>query len=343
MHNPQREVLFDRALRECKTQYSGRQDPDKLEPTYRELAVQLCDHLNGVYETHFQQVDANGTRALYFDFIDCTLTNAIAFRCDDYAFVGVTTGFLRRTNEICYAICHSPEAIRVIGLTPSDEAFAKSIFSALFSILLQFVAGHELGHHFHGHVGFAAAQGHSVVEEVTTPGERAEDSHVAEIEADGYAVKLVMTNISSAGPRQILANLLGLGIDDADFDKIIERVFVAAVIGYFHALPQPKFTAESINALSHPPRLVRLNFLLRGLKAWREEVTNRNSRWPTEREFAEFGGTVIRAFQPEMGVTWAEQSRFVLSDAGKQYVERIEDRMVRLREMMKRYQWMLKR
>jgi hypothetical protein len=284
MHDFPREVLFDRALRNCKTRYSGRQDPDKLEPSYRKLARELRDHLNGIYETQFQRVEGSGARTLYFDFIDSSSTNAIAFRCGEYAFVGVTAGFLHRANEICFAICHSAEAIRALGLTPGDEVYAARIFSALFSILLQFVAAHELGHHFHGHVGSAAAQGHFVEEEVTTaPERRAEDSHVAEIEADGYAVKLVMTNISGDGPRQALANLLDRSMDDDDFDEIIERVFVAAVVGYFHVLPQPAFTPESVDALSHPPRLVRLNFLLRGLgHGERKRLTgNRDGRQST--------------------------------------------------------------
>jgi hypothetical protein len=180
-------------------------------------------------------------------------------------------------------------------------------------------------------------------EEVTAAVEEsAEDRHIAEIEADGYAVKLVMTNISCGGPRQAIANLLDRNMDDHDCDEIIERFFVAAVVAYFHVLPQPTFTPESVDRLSHPPRLVRLNFVLRGLGAWRKEATNRKSGWPTELEFAEFGGAITRAFHPETGVTWAEQSRFVLSDAGKQYVEHLECGVVGLRERMNAFQWILK-
>jgi hypothetical protein len=340
------EVVFDRALRECKTRYSGRQDPEKLDPPYRQLACDLRDHMNRVYETQFDRVEGSGARVLYFDFIDSSSTNAIAFRRDEYAFIGVTAGFLNRANEVCYAICHDPTAIPALGLSPSDEAYAVRIFTVLFSILLQFVAAHELGHHFHGHVGYASVQGRSVLEEMAdpnAPGEtRAENCHVAEIEADGYAVKVVLTNASQNGPKIAIASLLGCILSDPALDGIIERLFLAAVIGYFHVLPQPSFTPDTVGTLSHPPRLVRLNFLIRGVQAWRAETKHRNAEWPTDREFAEFGTSIARALDPVAGVTWEEQSSFVLSEAGKQYIQRIGNSTALLREKMKDFQWRLK-
>lgn len=109
------EVMFDRALREGKTRYSGRQDPEKLDPPYRQLACDLRDHVNKVYETQFDRVECSGARVLYFDFIDSASTNAIAFRRDEYVFIGVKAGFLSRGNEICYAICHDPTAIQALA------------------------------------------------------------------------------------------------------------------------------------------------------------------------------------------------------------------------------------
>jgi hypothetical protein len=73
------EVVFDRALRECKTRYPGRQDPEKLDPPYRQLA---CDLREQSSETQFERVDGSGARVLYFDFIDSASTNAIALRRD---------------------------------------------------------------------------------------------------------------------------------------------------------------------------------------------------------------------------------------------------------------------
>ena len=339
------EVVFDRALRECKTRYSGRQDPEKLDLPYRQLACDLRDHVNKVYETQFDRVEGSGARVLYFDFIDSASTNAIAFRLDEYVFIAVTAGFLSRGNEICYAICHDPTAIRALGLSPSDEAYAARIFTVLFSILLQFVVAHELGHHFHGHVGYAAVQGRSTLEEMAdtdAPGEnRVENSHVAEIEADGYAVKVVLTNTSQNGPKIAIASLLGCSLSDAALDGIISRLFLAAIIGYFHVLPQPSFTPDTVDTLSHPPRLVRLNFLIRGVQAWRAE-TKRHAELPTDREFAEFGTSIARALGPVAGVTWEEQSSFVLSEAGKQYIQRIGNSTAPLREKMKDFQWRLK-
>jgi hypothetical protein len=338
------EVVFDRALRDCKTGYSGRQDPEKLDTPYRELACDLRDHMNKIYGTEFQRVEGSGARLLHFDFIDSSDANAIAFKREHYAFVGVTTGLLRRANKICYGICHDPAAVRALGLTPSDEAYAVRIFTALFSILIQFLAAHELGHHFHGHVGFAAAQGRSVIEETARAlGEGgAEKSHVAEVEADGYAVKVVLTNISQNGPKKAIASLLDRSLSDPELDGIIERLFLAAVIGFFHVLPQPSFTPDTIDLLSHPPRLIRLNFLIRGVQVWRTESGHRNTEWPTEREFADFGASIARALEPVAGVTWEEQSRFVLSEAGKLYIQRIENSTAHLREEMKDFQWRLK-
>ena len=63
---------------------------------------------------------------------------------------------------------------------------------------------------------------------------------------------------------------------------------------------------------------------------------------PTDREFAEFGTSIARALGPVAGVTWEEQSSFVLSEAGKQYIQRIEKSTAPLREKMKDFQWRLK-
>jgi hypothetical protein len=270
--------------------------------------------------------------------------NAIAFDSDRYAFVGVTAGLIKRANEICYAICHSAEAVRALGLLPSDETYAAQIFTALFSILVQFVAAHELGHHFHGHVHYAAAECWSVLEEIAdaTAGGGAENSHVSEIEADGYAVKLVLTNITQNGPREAIASLLQRNISDPELDAIMERLFLAGVIAYFHVLPQPAFAPDSIDSLSHPPRLVRLNFLIRGIQAWRAESAHRNTDWPTQREFADFGAAIARSLGPVAGVTWEEQSKFVLSENGKEYMQRIDNSTAPLREKMKDFQWRLK-
>jgi len=123
---------------------------------------------------------------------------------------------------------------------------------------------------------------------------------------------------------------------------IIERLFLAAVIGFFHVLPQPSFTPETVDALSHPPRLIRLNFLIRGIQAWRTETGHQNTAWPNEREFVEFGASIAGALGPLAGMTWEEQSRYILSEAGKQYVQRIENSTVPLREKMRTFQWHLK-
>jgi hypothetical protein len=344
MHHLPSGVVFDRALRECGTGYSGRQDPEKLDPAYRELVCDLRDHMNNVYETQSKRLADNHARLLYFDFIESDNANATAFESNHYAFVGVTAGLIKQGNEICYAICHSADAVRMLGLQSSDETYAAHIFTALFSILVQFVAAHELGHHFHGHVGYAAANGWSVLDETSRApvGGAAESSHVAEIEADGYAVKLVLTNISQNGPRETIASLLQRDIADQELDGIIERLFLAGVIGYFHVVPQPPFTRDNIDGLSHPPRLVRLNFLIRGIQAWRAESAHRNTDWPTQREFADFGAAIARSLGPVAGVTWEEQSKFVLSASGRNYIQRIENGTPPLREKMKDFQWRLK-
>ena len=118
---------------------------------------------------------------------------------------------------------------------------------------------------------------------------------------------------------------------DGEVDEALLTLFAVAVGAVFYALSPAVFNETKVYARQHPPEALRMNYVMHGAAAWSNQNRRLLERWISLKLYQAFMGTVAEAIFGAAGKTnWLEQTRFLLSASGKEYVKQLEE--VRLRQ-----------
>jgi hypothetical protein len=333
------EDLFDRFVR--GEGYFGRLRLLDAEEGLRGLLADIRMHMNDMFGVQRLRLQVDGAHPkLHFDLIDdCDEVNALAFAVEGWSIVGVTQSLFRTLQDVFAMACQNREFVASFGdaATPPQPI---PLFTLLYLTAFQFVSAHELGHHVHGHLGLPTRSATAVRKEFSVA---SGGSHLAsqaeEVEADGYAVHMVLGNMLRGGPRAHAAQLLGGAEDQPGIDETLLRVFMAAVVCFFHAVHQP-FDAGKVDERSHPFELSRINTVITDMHGWCAGQEPTFPQWPDVPQFVEFGAT-LRGVLRATGIEdhWDDQSRFVQCKAGQDYRVRLYEEREALRARMESFRW----
>lgn len=235
---------------------------------------------------------------------------------------------------------------RPFGFRPDQTEQCRSLTTALFAAMLQFVACHELGHHFHGHQSRESEERSNPLffyDESPSPEVGPIlNSQAKEVEADGYAVKMVISNIF-AGPRETMLRLLGQRAFTDRADKYLTRLFLLAAGGFFLSRSPVKFDPGRLGEQTHPPAMARMHFIMTGLRTWCEESNRADLLRHLDLKCYQKTMKAVASALPDAAGTDVlyQQSAFISSDAGRSYLDEIVRDIHAVRASMTPWRWQL--
>jgi hypothetical protein len=348
-------AIFDRyfieALRpDLRLRYLGRQDFGYQTDPQAQLLSEISEHLNSAFSRQWPTIiSADKPKGLHFDYVKATVENAIAFQYDHHAFVGLTVPLADRIVDTCQTVAVSPTINALVRPGWAGPIPPAQISTAFFGIQLQFIACHELGHHFHGHQSEnpeGLFEEFSSAEEVAVPSRL--DKQAREVDADGYSVHMVLNNLFSGEPRDKTLKLLGWSRPTENADAATLKLFLLAVGAYFYTRPFADFSAKTVDSLTHPFALARMNVVMHEVREWARKHSPHLLRRTKERRFEQLMAAIEQALpsppKPSVGapgVDWHQQGRFLRSAQGREYWARLFERRSTLRAEMADRRWML--
>jgi hypothetical protein len=349
-------------VREC---YLGRQDPAELAkmPAFAEefaaLLSEIRDHINQTYDVQRHRVKVRDVHPrLHFDYIKVKSTpcaglkplprsNALAFQAGGIHFVGVTVPLMQELLQVSLDLVRLGRITGPFGFRPHEQGRRRSFINVLFATMLQFVASHELGHHFHGRQGREAEETGDPMsfydESPSSTSTTFPASHVKEVEADGYAVKMVMNNLMLGRPREATLRLLGQRDSTEHSEKHLLRLFVLATGGFFFSRAVGEFDTRGISESGHPPKVSRMHFIMTGLREWcRENKQGTLLRHLKLKPYQRMMRAVKDATdRTGTGLALYQESAFLNSPEGRGYLALITQEVPRVRASMDPWRWYL--
>ncbi len=337
--DPKPEEVFHKVARE--EGFWGRYDVSQAEHGFRELLTDIRTEMNRAFGVRRLSVFTNGRHPdLYFDIIEADEgdINAMAFVEDGWAMVGVTQGLFTSIHSLLAAACQEKVFVQNFGVNPYPPS-SSGLFVLLYLTTFNFVSNHELGHLVHGHCG-SIGKARSVRREFVKQA-KGSQLHIqaGEVEADGYGTHLTLQTLLLGPAREHAAKHINAPVDHPGLDQALLKVFLAAVICFFHKLHEP-FDAALVDERSHPVELSRLNTVILDMQGWCKEHLPDLVSWPTEKQFSDLGG-LIRHSLRNGGITdtWDIQNSFLESGPGHEYRKRLHEHREILREQMLTSKW----
>jgi hypothetical protein len=170
----------------------------------------------------------------YLDYIDSDFSNAVAFRDDSYAFIGITVPLVCELLEICARLSESAPIRRILSIENTDEV-REGLSAVLFQHLLSLVLTHEFTHHVHGHV-LNQSESNFFSEFTAISGNNNIERQAEEADADGYAAYHVLANFIEGETRKNISAALKLANREPDVvDQVLFSCFVI-VAGAFYSV-----------------------------------------------------------------------------------------------------------
>jgi hypothetical protein len=312
--------------------YRGKQDLDDraLGPTLAAFLRDVQDALNEALRNEKQNVSEHvNHHPFHFDYIEGTVSNALAFRSGGYSFIGITMPLVHTLWDTCVELSKA-QAVGAILEVPVSPEREEAILTTMFQTQLTFVVTHEYTHHVHGHLSQRAPGAAVFNEIISSSTEGSLDDQAFEMDADGYAVYHVLAHLI-AGPRRKQAmELLCCDHLPADAqDEILFSSFVMAVGAFLYVLRPFSVNSSEVYTRTHPPQAARMSWIIRNATRWCDQ-NNRAAlaAYMTLRKFQLLMNIVSVAI---VGMTgghnWGEQTAFLQSDAGSKYFKQLEARV----------------
>ncbi len=338
------EDVFHRVVRE--EGYWGRYQASESDNGLDGFISDADRLMNDSFADQKQKLLTNvGHPDLYFGVIEGDEVNALALIEDGWAMVGITNGLFASLYSLLAIACQDHDLVQGFEVEASIPG-ASEIFVLLYITAINFAANHELGHLVHGHCSSAVANGprtarKEVVPHVVAAGRLR--SQAEEVEADGYATHMTLQNLLNGPAREAAARQLGVPTDHPRLDERLLKVFLTAVICFFHRLHNP-LVADDVESSSHPFELLRINVVITNLQGWCATHRPQTANWPNQDEFVRLGRVVRHAVRPS-GIedTWDTQNAFLGSDAGQKYRDRLYQERESLRKQMEPMRWQIVR
>ena len=336
------EIIFDRYIRNKRIpRYQGKANLLLIEDrATRDLLEETQRTINDVYAAQRGSILAAGTLpTLHFDYPDSGVVNAIAFQDEGCAFVGLTLPLFDEVGQTCQLLVTCDLVSDIFRQEIPTDHQRHQLFTAFFAAQLQFIACHELGHHVHGHC--SDCEGSLLIWEEFAEGGSARGGltdQAGELDADGYAVHMMLHNFVAGSPRPKLLELLGRRMDDTEDVAVLELLILAA--GSFFFRRQQEFEEDKVAALTHPPVAARMHFVMEEFASWLDTHRPSIAHLINGARFAVLMGAAASALSTNTsGAPWQKQTEFLLSQPGQNYLAHLAEARSKLRDVMSNRRW----
>jgi hypothetical protein len=280
-------------------------------------------------------VAPDGKIALHLDYINSGAVNAMTFGSEGTYFVGLTAAMLEHFANTCTALWRLNSVSELLELKLTNEA-RDFLFQAILLIQLQFISSHELGHLFHGH-----AQGNAFRTEFeeklgSSTADRTKEQ-AREVEADGYAVHLLLNNSVLSESGGMIYRRLNSALTKED---CILTLILLSIGSLFYFLEPLAFDFDRVRSADHPFALARMNIVLHEITAWCRLNLPEYSDWATLPKFQWVMACVeAAADSEERALMWRHQGEFLRGPMGRTYLDDLYKFQGELRSEMNPFRW----
>ena len=324
--------------------YVGRATSPGLGDALFDQAIEAArNDINRIFQINAPKITTPyGPAKVYVDFLESSKLNAFAFKSDGWSFIAITTALLSRFTEISRSLWRLNLLDHVLGLNLDLET-RNNLAAAFMLILLQFLSNHELGHFFHGHCEsdsptFVLAEfGNADDLGKYLPSTNPLRLQAMEVEADGYAAHMMAENLFKG---KVGANLHDKLQSSLDIEEFTLNFFLCALGAVFYLWGNRSFDVRDVRTYDHPPALMRMNVFMADLRGWFSlNIPSLETQASVER-FQLIMSCVSQAAEGTINEEpWQQQGDFLLSVAGKDYIDELYMTRERLRQEMTPYRW----
>lgn len=329
------EVVLDRWIK-SQTSWMGKLDIEQVEQTsLRPFLYFVQDAMNKALRS--ETTGASGGvphPPFHFDYIkvDDNTANAYAFQHGGFSFIVVTLPLVELLWRLGQILGGSPSITHLLHL--KAEARPETLQAVLFQLQLSFLVSHEYTHHIHQHLN----RGEEGVTGVWTEFIQDEtcgsiDSQVEELDADAYAIYLVLAHfIRGVGRQSVLSQLGWQDLPSNEADELLLTCFFLAVTAFFCARWPERIAMTSIGRLKHPPAPVRIEYAIRVAKMWCGQNRSVPESWFSEERLKSLFRVVAEAIGGTTREAWDAHILFLRSDEGAEYDRRLFERFEAVRQ-----------
>ncbi len=331
------EVLLDRFLKSDqrsqvdRATYRGKQDLLSLEPSLRSLLADVQDTLNAALRQRTNTFAEGHHHNFHFDYVDATSPNALAFEHEGYAFIVVTMPLVKVLWHMCNQLCKSVMVTEILRTVATDQQ-REAILAVLFTTQLAFVVGHEFAHHDRGHFSQLNFSTDLWKEIPAANAAGSLEEQAREIDADGWAVYLVLTHLMIGQRRHGTQALLALqAAPDDSVDEVLLSSFILAVAAVLFVFPPVAFDERTLYGLTHPPQAARMNDIMHRVQTWCQQNRPALEAWMTLNRFQALMRAAREATSELNGAPdWSKQTAFFLTQAGSAYFKQLHEHVILL-------------
>ena len=328
-----RDVLFHRYFQRPEISptdrqaYKGKKDLDTLHPSFRPLLARIQEVLNEALSNEKKNVPEHVSHPpFYFDYVDSTVANALAFRFEGHSFIGITMPLVEMLWETCVRLSMSDVVGSLLLAVPVKPEHYEALHAVLFYTQLTFVVTHEFTHHVHGHVLKSALDSTFSNEIVDCHDHGNLGAQALEIDADGYATYHVLAHLIEGERRSQAVGLLKREQENARVqDEALFASFVVAIGAFLFVRRPTAINSSRIYDLTHPPQAARMNWIMHNAINWCRQNRPDLERWMTKEKFQILmGATATATWGMNGGNDWRAQTIFLQSVDGAEYIRKLD-------------------
>lgn len=318
---------------ECRN-YVGVLDIEKVGSTsFRSLLRIVRDAMNDALRSENTNASGGTEHPPYhFDYVEVRddIKNAHAFQHEGFSFIAVTLPFVELLFDLSQRLSRSQLILELLGID-SMTLSPDPLLLLLFQLQMSFLVSHEYTHHVHRH--FAAEGGDGTwtefAKDATSGGM---DRQAQELDADAYAIYLVLENfIRGGGRRGALAQLGRQELGRLEADALLLNCFFLSVMSLFCALWPSNMRIASTRDFTHPPAPLRIEYTIRVAKMWSEQNQSVPQTWFGAERFQALFRAAVDAMGGATPQQWDEHVRFLMSEEGSDYNTSLLERFELLR------------
>jgi hypothetical protein len=322
------EVILDRwvkiqSRRQPKfADYMGKLDLNKVEPS---SLRSFLSFLQGSMTSALTLENTNASGGtphppFHFDYLEVKggIRNALAFQYEGFSFIAVTLPLVQLLWDNSTQLTESA-TVRHLLKIDLETTRLEALRALLFQFQLTFLVSHEYTHHVHQHCSGEESEEiwTEYFQEKTIGGL---DSQAQELDADGYALYLVLANFVGGGAREsALAQLGRQDVPGIEADELLLTCFFVALTGFFCALWPEDIKIASIYNVGHPPAPVRIEYAIRVAQMWCAQNQSLPESWFSAERFKSIFDVATQCVHGGKPEAWDKHVSFLQSAAGKEY------------------------
>jgi hypothetical protein len=307
--------------------HKGKKDLDTLQQADRSLLSSIQEALNEALRNEKKNVPEHADHPpFHFDYVDSRIPNALAFRFEDFSFIGITMPLVDMLWDSCIRLSRSEAIAAALGIQIAPEMY-DPIHVLLLGTQLGFIVVHEYTHHVHGHFPKRGPDADFLNEILDAPGSGSLEVQAQEIDADGYAVYHVLADLIDGNRRQQALGLLKLEEwEVSEQDNVLFSSVVVALGAFLFARAPSIVNNARIYSLTHAPQAVRMNFILHFALNWCKQNRPHLQSYMTKERFQVLMRAVaVATWGMNGGADWSHQTVFLQSENGSSYISKLSE------------------